>query len=281
MCWVPAGTRHACRLAKKTKLPVKDTQQQKYTNEIGVCKPLLESIEDLKGKVITADAMLAQRDIVRYITARGGHYRVTLKDNQKLSHEAVQFYFENLLRLKPDAEPDFFTQTGDETDRVKKAPKVQHGRAELRQIWVSDVLNEYLGREFDFPGVAQVFRVRRAVQHYKNGRVDRETEEISVGITSLSTQQADAQTLLGFNRGHWAIEAVHRILDEANNWNKDKCRIRTGFGAENMITLRRLAIAIIRRHGKGVAPTLRSNSRLLLDYLCLTENARCRRVCQQ
>ena len=266
---------------KKTKLDTKGTKKkkedQKYTNEIGICIPLLETIEDLKDKVITADALLTQHKIANYIRDRGGHYMLTLKDNQKTLNEEVTVFFQELFRLKPDAEPDFESRTGDETDSNKKASKIQHGRSELRQIWVSEKLNEYLNDEFKFPGIAQVFRVRREVDHYKEGEVKKKTVEISVGITSLSAHQADAKTLLQYNRGHWSIEVIHRILDHDNNWNEDKCRIRKGFGPENMTSLRRLAIAIIRRHGKGVAPTLRklrANARMLLDYLVLTGNTR-------
>ena len=70
--------------------------------------------------------------------------------------------------------------------------------------------------------------------------------EECVGITSLSADQSDAQTLLGYNRGHWSIETVHRILNDTNNWNEDQCRIRTG--PENV------------------------NAHLLLYYLRLTKN---------
>ena len=202
------------------------------------------------------------------------------KDNHQHLHEAVRYHFENFFRFNPDAKPDFSTLTGDETDATKKAPKIQHGRKELRQIWVSDAINDYLNTEFDFPEIAQVFYVRRSVNHYKKGKVTNQTLEVSVGITSLPINKADAKTLLSYNRGHWSIETVHRILDEANNWNEDKCRATKGYGPENMTALRRLAIAIIRRHQQFVAPTLRklrSNSRMLLDYLGLTANTR-RRV---
>lgn len=242
--------------------------------------PLLESIEDLKDKVVTTDALLTQTGIAQHILDRGGHYVMTVKDNQKHLHEAVRLHFDHLFELRPETAPDCSTVTGDETDAHRKAPKIQHGRSEFRGIWVTDQLNGYLRAEFGFPGIAQVFCIRRRVKRYRKKRLTAESGEISVGITSLSAEQADAEALLGYVRGHWTIEAVHRILDEANNWNEDRCRIRTGYGAENMTALRRLAIAIIRRHQRAVAPTLRklrSDSRTLLDYLGLTANTR-RRV---
>ncbi len=242
-----------------------------------MCVPLLESIPDLKGKVITADAMLTQRKIARQVLDQEADYMFILKDNQKNLNDAVSYYFKELQRIKPQAEPDFRTLTGDETDARRKAPKIQHGRCELREIWVSSELTHDLNAEFDFPGIAQVFHVRRTVKHYRKRKKYKQTVEECVGITSLSADQADAQTLLGYNRGHWSIETVHRILDDANNWNEDHCRIRSGHGPENVSALRRFAIAVIRRYRKLVAPTMRElhgNARLLLDYLRLTKNTR-------
>ncbi len=118
-------------------------------------------------------------------------------------------------------------------------------------------------------------RIRRTVKHYRKRKKYKQTVEQCVGITSLSADQADAQTLLDYNRGHGSIETVHRILDDANNWNEDHCR--SGHGPENVSALRRFAIAVIRRYRKPVAPTMRElhgNARLLLDYLRLTKNTR-------
>ncbi len=122
-----------------------------------------------------------------------------------------------------------------------------------------------------------MLRIRRTVKHYRKRKKYKQTVEECVGITSLSADQADAQTLLGYNREHGSIETVHRILDDVNNWNEDHCRIRSGHGPENVSALRRFAIAVIRRYRKLVAPTmceLHGNARLLLDYLRLTKNTR-------
>ena len=129
-------------------------------------------------------------------------------------------------------------------------PKIQHGRSELREIWVSSELTHELNAEFDFPGIAQVFRIRRTVKHYHKRKKYKQSVDECVGITPLSADQADAQTLLGYNRGHWP---------------------------ENVSALRRFAITVIRRYRKQVAPTLRKlrgNARMLLDYLLLTKNTR-------
>ena len=126
------------------------------------------------------------------------------------------------------------------------------------------------------PGIGQVFYIERKVT---NTSIER-----TLGITSLTPDQASAEALLSYRRGHWSIETVHHVLDHRNNWNEDRCRIRKGFGPENMSALRRLAVSIIQRMGKPVAPTLRKlrdNARMMLDYLMLTANTQRRTVCRE
>jgi predicted transposase YbfD/YdcC len=64
-------------------LPVEGSDEEKQTNEIKTAIPLLEAI-DIQGKTITADALLTQRELARYLVEpRGAHYHFTVKANQK------------------------------------------------------------------------------------------------------------------------------------------------------------------------------------------------------
>lgn len=54
-------------------------------------------------------------------------------------------------------------------------------------------------------------------------------------------------------RSHWTVEAIHLTLDVS--YNDDHSRIRKGNGAENLWTVRRIAINILKRiPGKGSIP---------------------------
>ncbi len=139
---------------------------------------------------------------------------------------------------------------------------------------------EYLNGFSKFPDVAQIFRIHRHVKHYKKGVVTKTTDEVAVGFTSLPADRANPKSLLDLNRRHWTIESVHHVLDSLKTWQEDHLLIRKGNGPENLTALRRFAIAVIKRHSKKVASTIRKlkcDVRLLLDYLCLTENTRRRR----
>jgi len=137
-------------------------------------------------------------------------------------------------------------------------------------------LNDYL----DFPHVKQAFMMKRESTTKKTGTC---CCEIAFGITSREPAQASPQRLLSINRGHWTIEnSCHYILDW--NWDEDRCRIRTGYGPENMSRLRRFAIGVIKSRGvTNVAQKIRQlclNIRLVFDYLRMTANScsavRCR-----
>ena len=237
-------------------LPVADSEEVKRTNEIKMAIPLLEAI-DIKGREITADALLTQRALARYLVEkRQAHYHFTVKKNQPSLLEDITFFFQDRQ------EPDFVEYTPPD-----------HGRIETRKIWTTTELNTYL----NFPYVGQAFVIEREVIQKKTGHY---TQEIVYGITSRTPDQADPQRVLRSNRGHWTIEnSCHYILDW--NYDEDRSRIRKGHGPENISRLRRFAIGVIKSKGvRSVAQKMREltrNVRLVFDYLKMTKNS-CARV---
>lgn len=206
---------------------------------------------DIDGKVITADALLTQRELARYLVEeKHAHYHFTVKGNQATLLDDIETAFKD--RREPDA---CQTNTG-------------HGRIETRRLWVTDQLNGYTM----FPYVAQVFAIEREVIKKKTGEHSLET---AYGITSQSAVDANPAQLLQTNRGHWCIEnSCHYILDW--NFDEDRCRIRTEHGPENISRLRRFVVGLIKTTSTmGVASTMRKltmNIRMVLDYLKMTKN---------
>ncbi len=96
------------------------------------------------------------------------------------------------------------------------------------------------------------------------------------GITSRKKEQADAEKILKVVRGHWSIEnSCHYILDW--NYDQDRCRIRTGYGPENITRLRKFAISVIKsKKVYSVAQKMRElsfNVRAVFDYLKMTKKS--------
>lgn len=214
--------------------------------------PLLEGC-DIAGKDITGDALLTQRALASYIVARQAHYHFTAKGNQPGLQRDIALLFEERGLA------DFIEHAS-----------ADHGRIETRRIWCSTALNAYI----DFPHVGQVFLIERESINKKTGKP---SHEIALGVTSRTPQQASAQQVLAINRGHWAIESVHYLIDW--NYDEDRSRIRTGFGPENITRLRRFAVGILKSFQKpaqSVAKLMRTlcfRTRLVFDYLRMTQNA--------
>ena len=233
-------------------LPVAHREEVKRTNEIKMAIPLLDAI-DIKGKEVSADALLTQRRFATYLVEeRHAHYYFTVKGNQPGLLEALEFYF----------------QERGHAHFVEHTPP-DHGRIETRKIWTTTELNDYL----DFPYVGQAFIVERHCLEKKTGATSR---EIAYGLTSRPPEQADPQRVLQVNRGHGTIEnRCHYILDW--NYDEDRSRIRTGYGPENITRLRRFAIGVIKSRGtRSVAQTMRQltrHVRLVFDYLRMTANS--------
>jgi predicted transposase YbfD/YdcC len=234
-------------------LPVAERDEEKQTNEIKTAIPLLEAI-DIQGKTITADALLTQRELARYLVEeRHAHYHFTIKGNQKKLFEEIAFYFDNC-----DREPDH-----------SNLDSAGHGRIETRNIWVTSALNDYL----NFPHVGLSFMVERITIHKKSGKQSR---DVAYGITSKMPNQASAAHVLRDNRQHWSIEnSCHYIIDW--NYDEDRSRIRKGYGPENMTRLRRFAVGVIKSKGvRSVAQKMREltmNTRMVFDYLKMTRNS--------
>ena len=214
--------------------------------------PLLDTM-DIEGKDITADALLTQRKIADYLVhERHAHYHFTVKGNQRGVLEDVALWFQDRKQ------PDFIQHTPPD-----------HGRIEIRKIWTTTELNEYL----NFPHVGQAFVIERHATDKKSGL---HSCELAYGITSRTVQQSDPEHVLKVNRGHWTIEnSCHYILDW--NYDEDRCRIRTGYGPENITRLRRFAIGVIKsKTPRSVAQKMRQltrNVRLVFDYLRMTINS--------
>jgi predicted transposase YbfD/YdcC len=125
---------------------------------------------------------------------------------------------------------------------------------ELRQIWTSTELNDYL----DFPHVQQVFAIERTRRKLDGSLL---SHEVVYGLTSRTVEKASPAQILAFNRGHWSIEnKLHWVRDVT--FDEDRSQVRKGRGAHLMATLRNIAISLLRLAGaKNIAAALRRGAR--------------------
>jgi predicted transposase YbfD/YdcC len=201
------------------------------SNEIPALRDLL-GLMDIKGLVITADAMHTQRDTATFITSRGADYVLTVKANQPG------------LRRCLAGLPWRHVPAHRDTER-------SHGRTCTRSIKAVEA-----PAGLGFPGARQVLQLRRTVT-----RQGKRTVEIVYLICSRPMTQAPPQTVASWIRGHWTIEdRLHYVRDLT--YDEDRSRVRTGTGAEVMATLRNLAISLLRLAGwDNIAQATRHTAR--------------------
>jgi predicted transposase YbfD/YdcC len=206
------------------------------TNEITRFAVLLEHLDDLRGVVVTADALHCQRDHVAYLAARGAHWILTVKGNQPSLHQQLA---ELPWRLVPVADR--------RTDRG-------HGRREIRTLKILSV-----STGIDFPHAAQAMQIRRRRRRLDEPK--RFTTETVYAITDLQAHQAKPWQLADWIRGHWSIEnKVHWVRDVT--YDEDRSQIRTGTGPQVMAVIRNAAIGVLRLAGiSNIAAANRHHAR--------------------
>ena len=193
------------------------------SNEIPAVPELLDCI-DVKGCIITSDAMSCQKKTVRKITEHECDYVICLKGNQETLHDDVRLYFETAQK-----EPNFYPLS-----KTKTSAK-DHGRIEKREYFLTE----------DVDGIADKndWCNLNAVGMVRSTRIvnDVETVEVRYFITSVTDVKLFARAV----RQHWGIEnSLHWCLDMS--FDEDHCRMRVdnsgeNFAVENFAVLRHIA----------------------------------------
>lgn len=234
-------------------LALVQAQVDQKENEIVVAPQVLKQV-NLQGAIVLGDAMHTQREISRQIVAAGGDYVWFVKGNQARTLWAIQKLFvHEVCNLRQGAalRKDFQTCV-----QVSKA----HGRLEIRTIFVSTLLNDYL----DWPHVAQVFRLERIRWHsFPRGR----TRQLIYGLTSRPPERSSPRHLLDLTRTYWGIEnGLHYRRDVT--FHEDATRMTLGNAGRIMAALNNLVIGLcLRVHGPNVAQARRFFSACPADAL--------------
>jgi predicted transposase YbfD/YdcC len=206
------------------------------SNEITAVPQLLRALE-LSGCIVTTDAMGCQKKIAREIRESDADYVLALKGNQERVHEEVRDFLDDTLaeRQKPrptGAELPLAAANLASWETVEK----DHGRLETRRYYQSIELGWFADLE-KWEGLKSVGMVE-AIRELDGKR----TVERRYYLSSLPL---DAQLFARAVRGHWGVEnKLHWVMDVC--FREDQSRARAGFAAENLATLRRLALNLLK-----------------------------------
>ena len=200
-----------------------------HENEIPAAMRAIKQL-DLRGKVVTGDALLTQRELSMAIVEDGGDYVWRVKDNQGQLKRDIETLFE------PEMCTGGFSPCHKDFQTAITHGK-GHGRRERRTLTSSSMLKEYV----KWPDCEQVFRLER---HFVRTSDDKVFQEVSYGVSSLTTEEANAERLLALNRGHWGIEnGLHFRRDDT--LKEDRCRLK-GQGAQAMAAINNLVLGLLR-----------------------------------
>jgi predicted transposase YbfD/YdcC len=204
--------------------------------------PKVLALLDLRGKIVSGDAIFAQKNLSVQIAQQSGDYIWTVKDNQlQLRHDIATLF-------EPETCVAGFAPGVTDLRSVERIEK-GHGRIEQRTLTASAELKGYL----DWPAAEQVYRLERTFTRTGDGKV---THEVVYGITSLTVAQADAARLLELTRGHWGIEnGAHYRRDQT--LREDWCHLRIGHAAHMMAAINNLILTLLLGHGITNVPEAR------------------------
>ena len=199
------------------------------SNEITAIPELLKLLV-VEGALVTIDAIGTQTDIAKQIIAQGGDYLLAVKGNHKTMLDDLDDLFTGC------DEVGFADVAHDRAKTVNKG----HGRIEIRhcQTLFDPQYLAYVGRHADWKDLNTLIRVQR--ERRINDQTTTETAYF------ISSRAASAAYFLDAVRGHWAIEnQLHWSLDVT--FREDYNQTRTGFAAENLALVRRLALMLLKR----------------------------------
>jgi len=197
------------------------------SNEITAIPELLRLV-DIKGAIITIDALGAQKAIAEQIVDSGADYVLALKGNQETLHQAVIDYVNGHL---DNDFADVAARRHQETDRG-------HGREEYRSYMQMPVPEALRGAE-QWKGLRSVGMATLVCK-----RGGQETGETRFYISSLP---AGVKRFARAVRSHWSIEnGCHWSLDVT--FREDESRIRGPQTRENFAWLNRFSLSLLKQH---------------------------------
>jgi predicted transposase YbfD/YdcC len=198
---------------------------EEKSSEITAIPELLRKI-DVRGGIVTIDAMGAQKAIAEEVIRGKADYVLALKGNQESMHRAVIGHIDE--RLEGDLEG---AQELTTTDRG-------HGREEERTYLQLPAPADLPGRG-DWKGLKSV-----GVVTSRRVEGDREGIEVRYYLCSLPV---DVEVFARAVRGHWSVEnACHWSLDVT--FREDDSRVRERVLGSNLTWLYRFTLSILKQH---------------------------------
>ena len=215
--------------ANENKLVLGQKKVDEKSNEITAIPELLK-ILDVKGCIISIDAMGTQKGIAKTIIKCEADYILALKQNQKTLHDDVELYFEKEILTKTNKE-------------LEKEGKYQitydksHGRIEKREYYIENDI-EWLSQKNDWKNLSSIGMVISEVTEGEKHSIERRYY--------ISSLNCNAEEFAKYQRSHWGIEnSLHWVLDVS--FREDDSRVRKDNAPENLSILRHMTLNLLKQ----------------------------------
>jgi predicted transposase YbfD/YdcC len=197
--------------------------------ELAVLPDLLDGL-DLRGCLVSLDALACHPGVAERITDRGGAYLLALKGNRKKAHAEVKAWFAaNAFAFGASLRP-FFDAFDD-----------SHGRLVRRRVFACPDPGVF-GMLKDWPGLKAVLAIETIRGIPGRGKVTAEIRHY------LSSAALPPEALAEAIRNHWRVEnGPHWVLDVV--FREDASRVRERNAARNLALLRKVALNLVRADG--------------------------------
>lgn len=197
------------------------------SNEITAIPQLLELLE-LKGAIVSIDAMGCQKEIAAKIVDAQADYVLAVKDNQPKLAAAIAGFFTTLHEQGDFAEHRCRQHSTQEKSR---------GRIEERYYAIAPLPESMQPFVADW---RKLYSIGQVVSQTTRG--DKHTSDVRYYITSREPRVKEFATAV---RRHWSIESMHWILDVV--FGEDASRLRNGHATENFGFLRKFILSLLRQ----------------------------------
>src|ERR687886_1291029 len=182
---------------------------------------------DLRGCLVSLDALACHPGIAGHIVAGGGDYLLALKGNRKKAHAEVKAWFAtDAFALGASLRPCF------------DAFDDGHGRLVRRRVFACPDVGVFATLK-DWPGLRAVLASETIRGVNGRGKITAEIRHY------VSSSKVSPEVLAAAIRQHWAIEnGLNWVLDVT--FGEDASRVREPHAARNMAVLRRIALDLAR-----------------------------------
>lgn len=216
--------------ANENRLSLGQVAVDEKSNEITAIPKLLKML-DIKGAIVTIDAMGCQKKIAEQIISQGADYILAVKDNQPELHDAIKDYFEIAKAT------DFRATSVTDSEQVDTG----HGRVEVRRCYLASDIST-LPEPEKWTKLQSIALIES--ERHEGGKTTHESRYY------ITTVDGDAMKFSNAVRSHWGVEnRLHWVLDVT--FREDDCRIRRDNAPANFNTLRQFALNLIRRAKTG------------------------------